>query len=257
MAAPDKVFQQVYAWYKASIDRLLVASPIAEADRPAVELLIWQALGVVNAAAPPASPDLTDFHDNGAAAESLSIACEVIAESLAALGYVKQALDALGPGGNPVAALTVVGPVMQQIDRLVQLQANSRYPSAFSIGKMLLMLTGDAQAVAPATHEADKLAALPSSVMKSRRPSSNMARPSFCRLASNGRSSRWNVHPQKHEQKNEDRIDNDPHDIRGPTTLPLLYSPLAHAGSPSLGPENVCPARSACNRAQGRSLGKT
>ena len=160
MAAPDKVFQQVYAWYKASIDRLLVASPIAEADRPAVELLIWQALGVVNAAAPPAIPDLTDFHDNGAAAESLSIACEVIAKSLAALGHVKQALDALGPGGNPVAALSVVGPVMQQIDRLVQLQANSRYPSAFSIGKMLLMLTGDAQAVAPATHEADKLAAL-------------------------------------------------------------------------------------------------
>jgi DNA polymerase-3 subunit alpha len=55
------------------------------------------------------------------------------------------ALDALGPGGNPVAALSVVGPVMQQIDRLVQLQANSRYPSAFSIGKMLLMLTGEAQ----------------------------------------------------------------------------------------------------------------
>jgi hypothetical protein len=72
-----------------------------------------------------------------------------------------------------------------------------------------------------------------------------------------GRSLRWNVHPQKHEQKDEDRIDNDPHDIRGPTTLPLLYSPLAHDGSLSLGPENVSPARSACNRAHGRSLGKT
>ena len=71
------------------------------------------------------------------------------------------------------------------------------------------------------------------------------------------RSLRWNVHPQKHEQKDEDRIDNDPHDIRGPTTLPLLYSPLAHDGSLSLGPENVSPARSACNRAHGRSLGKT
>ena len=99
-------------------------------------------------------------------------------------------------------------------------------------------------------------AAPPSSVMNSRRPNSNMARPSFCRLASNGRSLRWNVHPQKHEQKNEDRIDNDPHDIRGPTALPLLYSPLAHDGSLSLGPENVSPAHSACNRAHGRSLGK-
>jgi len=108
---------------------------------------------------PAANPDLADFKDNGAAAESLAIACEVIAETLAALGYVKQAVDALG-GGNPAAALAVVSPVMQQIDRLTQLQANSRYPSAFSIGKMLLMLTGDAQANPAAGHEADKLAAL-------------------------------------------------------------------------------------------------
>jgi len=98
-------------------------------------------LGVLNPAAPPANPDLAIFKDNGAAAESLAIACEVIAETLAALGYVKQAVDALG-GGNPAAALAVVSPVMQQIDRLTQLQANSRYPSAFSIGKMLLMLNG-------------------------------------------------------------------------------------------------------------------
>ena len=49
---------------------------------------------------------------------------------------------------------------MQQVDRLAHLQANSRYPSAFSIGKMLLMLSGDAQAAPPPDHEADKLAAL-------------------------------------------------------------------------------------------------
>ena len=118
MAAPDKVFQQTYAWYKASIDRLLAASAIPAAQQPAVEQLIWQMLGVLNPAAPPANPDLADFKDNGAAADSLAIACEVIAESLAALGYVKQAVDALEPGGNPAAALAVVGPVMQQIDRL-------------------------------------------------------------------------------------------------------------------------------------------
>ena len=103
----------------------------------------------------------------------------------------------------------------------------------------------DAVALLRTRRKRPRSTAPPSSVMKSRRPSSNMARPSFCRLASNGRSLRWNVHPQKHEQKDEDRIDNDPHDIRGPTTLPLLYSPLAHDGSRSLGPENVKPARSA------------
>ena len=57
-------------------------------------------LGVLNPAAPPANPDLADFQDNGAAAESLAIACEVIAESLAALGYVKQAVDALDPAAT-------------------------------------------------------------------------------------------------------------------------------------------------------------
>jgi hypothetical protein len=160
MAAPDKVFTQTYAWYEASIDRLLANSSIPAADRPAVEQVIWQVLGVLNPAAPPAQPDLSDFRDNGAAAGSLAIACEVIAETLAALGYLKQAVDALQPGGNPAAALAVVGPVLQQIDRLTQLQANSRYPSAFSIGKMLLMLTGDSQADPPAGHEADHLAAL-------------------------------------------------------------------------------------------------
>ena len=160
MASPDRVFQQVYAWYKASIERMLAASPLPAADRAAVEQLIWQALGVVDPAAPPAAPEFTDLRDNGAAAESLALACEVIGETLAALGHVKQAVDGLAPGGNPAAALAVVRPVMEQIDRLTHLQPNSRTPSAFSLGKMLLVLSGDADAAAPAAHEADKLAAI-------------------------------------------------------------------------------------------------
>ncbi len=160
MAAPDKVFKQTYAWYKASIDRVLAASGLSVAQRAQVEPLIWQLLGVLNPAAPPVNPDLTDFKDNGAAAESLAIAATVVAEVLVALGYVQQAVAALGSGGNPAAALSVIGPVLQQVDRLSNLQAGSRYPSAFSIGKILLMLSGDAQADPPANHEADKLAAI-------------------------------------------------------------------------------------------------
>ena len=159
MSPPDKVFKQTYAWYNAAIDHLVAASPIPAGDRPAVKQLIWQVLGVLNPAAPPANPQLSDFKDNGAASESLAMACQVIGEALVALGFIKQAVDAM-QGGSPAAALAVVSPVMQQIDRLTQLQANSRYPSAFSIGKMLLLLSGDAQADPPANHEADKLAAL-------------------------------------------------------------------------------------------------
>ena len=159
MATPDKVFKQTFAWYKASIARLLAASAIPAAQKPAVEQLIWQVLGVLNPAAPPVDPDLSDFKDNGAAAESLAVATQVIAEVLAALGYVKRAVDGLS-GGSPAAALAVVGPVLDQIDRLTHLSAGSRYPSAFSIGKMLLMLSGDAEADPAVNHEADKLAAI-------------------------------------------------------------------------------------------------
>ena len=94
MAAPDRAFAQTYAWYRASIDRLVAAAPIAPAQQSAVARVLWQMAGVLNADAPPINPDLNDFRDNGAAAESLAIACEVIGEVLVALGHVKQAIDA-------------------------------------------------------------------------------------------------------------------------------------------------------------------
>ena len=80
MAAPDKVFKQTYAWYKASIDRALAASGLPAAQQPQVEQLIWQMLGVLNPAAPPAVPDLTDFKDTGADAQSLAVAAQIVAE---------------------------------------------------------------------------------------------------------------------------------------------------------------------------------
>ena len=158
MAAPDKVFKQTYAWYAASIDHLVATIPAPQ--QSAVKEVLWQALGVLDAASPPANPDLTQFKDNGAVAESLAIACQFISETLVALGHIKDAVDALGAGGNPAAALAIVQPVMDQIERLTTQSANSRYPSAFSLGKMLLLMSGDAQANPPAKHEADKLASL-------------------------------------------------------------------------------------------------
>lgn len=158
MTAPDKVFLQAWAWYRASVQRALDASPIPAAQRPAVEQVVWQLLGVLNAGAPPANPQVEDFRDNGAASASMALACTIVGEVLVALGHVKQALDALEGGGNPAAALAVVQPVMEQVDRIVNAQPNARYPSAFSIGKMLLLLSGDADATPAAGHEADKLA---------------------------------------------------------------------------------------------------
>ena len=86
MAKPDKVFKQTYAWFKASISRALAGEqPSQQRSGPQVEQLIWQMLGVLNPAAPPADPDLADFSDNGADAQSLAVATQIVAESLVAL----------------------------------------------------------------------------------------------------------------------------------------------------------------------------
>ena len=160
MATPDKVIEQAYDWFRKSVERAVTASSIPAGDRPQVEQLIWRMLGVLTPAAPPANPDLSDFADTGAHAQSIAVAAQIVAESLAALEYVKQAVDALQPGGNPAAALAVVTPVMQQIERLSKMQAGSRYPSAFSLGKMLLTLSGDAEANPASGSEAAKLAGI-------------------------------------------------------------------------------------------------
>ena len=160
MAKPDKVFLQAYSWFKTSITRGLAASGMANAQQAQVEALIWQMLGLLNPAAPPADPNIEDFKDSGANRESLAHASQVIAESLVALDMLKDAVTALKPSGNPASALALISPVMHQIERLTHPQPNSHMPSAFSIAKMLLMLSGDANANGGAGHEAAKLAEL-------------------------------------------------------------------------------------------------
>jgi hypothetical protein len=152
MAKPDKLFTQTYRWFSSAIDRTLAPIPTAKP-------LMWQMLGILNAAAPPADPDLDDFVDGGAHAESLAMAAQIIAESLAALDLVKQGVDTLKAGG-PAALLALIAPVMQQIERLSDGLPKSSYPSAFSLGKILLTLSGDAKANPAAGNEANKLATL-------------------------------------------------------------------------------------------------
>ncbi|MGA7178840.1 MAG: DUF6603 domain-containing protein [Thiobacillaceae bacterium] len=154
MAKPDKVFKQTYDWFRAAVDQALSAIPAGQ--RPQVEQLVWQMLGVLSPAAPPADPNIEDFKSNGADAQSLALAAGIVGESLATLEYVKQAVDGLN-GGNPAAALAVIGPLMHQVENFAKLPGNS-YPSAFSLGKMLLSLSGDAQASPAAGQEAAKLA---------------------------------------------------------------------------------------------------
>jgi hypothetical protein len=158
VAKPDKVFKQTYAWFKQSVE--LTLNTVQPANQILATIsMVWQMLGVLNSAAPPDDPDLNDFADGGANAESLAVAAQIIAESLAALDLVKQGVDSL-QGGGPAAMLGLIAPVMQQIETLSKGLPKSRYPSAFSLGKMLLTLSGDAQANPAVGEEAKKLAKL-------------------------------------------------------------------------------------------------
>ena len=104
MAKPDKVFKQTYDWFRAAVTQATRTLPPGQ--RVQAEQRVWQMLGVLNPAVPPADPNIEDFKGNGAAAESRAVATGVVGESLAALEYVKQAVDGLN-GGNPAAALAV------------------------------------------------------------------------------------------------------------------------------------------------------
>jgi hypothetical protein len=157
MAKPDKIFEQTYDWFRQSVTRALDASAIPAGQKAQVEQLVWQMLGLKNPAAPPGDADLSDFNDTGAAAQSIALASQILAESLVALEFVKQGVDAL-QGGSPAALLGLISPVMQQIERVSNIEPGSRYPSAFSLGKILLTLSGDAAAGPPAGNEAAKLA---------------------------------------------------------------------------------------------------
>lgn len=154
MAKPDKVFKQTYDWFRAAVSQALSSIPAGQ--RQQVEQLVWQMLGVLNPAAPPLDPNIEDFRNNGAAADSLALAAGIVGETLATLEYVKQAVEG---GGNPAAALAVIGPLMRQLENFAK-QPGNNYPSAFSLGKMLLSLSGDAQASPPTGQEAAKLAQL-------------------------------------------------------------------------------------------------
>lgn len=159
MAQADKVFEQTYDWYRSAVAQAVAALPAAQ--RPVAEQLLWQMLGMVQARLPvPADADLAAFSAPGATADSLAVAAQTVAEVLVLLEQLAGAVAGL-QGGQAGPALAAIGPVVRQIQNLQAGTAHSRYPSAFSLGKMLLALSGDAQVQNPAPgQEAARLAQL-------------------------------------------------------------------------------------------------
>ncbi len=139
----DKVFLRAFRWLKASVAWLQanVPSPgplplgakLGDALNTKLGLQLDQAEATV---------DPTQFKASYAAAGSLAVAAMVTGETLAALKTLGEVLDDLAAGSLSLADLAKV---IQQIDRIVDAQPG-KPPSAYSIAKLLLILSGDVDA---------------------------------------------------------------------------------------------------------------
>jgi hypothetical protein len=163
---PDKVFVQSYAWLREAITHLEASPALAAADKARVDKLVWKLLGLIDTDAPlppPAAITLEVFQGGGAAAQGLAQAALIASEFLVALDTVKAAVAAIQSGAGNAAKqdiFKVVGQVVKQVDAIVKgVDASARYPSAFGLAKLLLMLSGDAQTtIAAGQSQAQQLA---------------------------------------------------------------------------------------------------
>lgn len=150
MADPDKVFRQSFAWFSASIERVLEASTLPAPQRDQIRSMLWKLLGLLPANAPQDNPRFEDFRNHAGDKASIAHALTIIAEAVAALGLLDRAR-----AGEGLAA--VLGPALAQVQRFKDAGGD---PTAFALARVLLTLSGDAQAPPGAGQEAAKLASL-------------------------------------------------------------------------------------------------
>ena len=138
----DKVFLRAFRWFQAALARLQsdiplaggpldLAAPLADALRTRLGLALDQTEATV---------DPNAFAASRAAAASLAVATLVTGETLAALKTLGEVLADLGQGGIGIDDLAKV---VKQIDRIAGADPG-KPPSAYSIAKLLLILSGDA-----------------------------------------------------------------------------------------------------------------
>jgi hypothetical protein len=137
----DKVFLRAFKWLTASVDQL-------EADIPAggpfdlsgaLTDILRTRLGL-QLDKTAATIDPSGFSATRAEAQSLAIATMVTGEALAAMHLLGDILADIGAG---TIGLDDLSKVIQQIDRITNADPG-KPPSAYSIAKLLLILSGDA-----------------------------------------------------------------------------------------------------------------
>ena len=137
----DRVFLRVFKWFQATVVDLeadipatgpaALAAPLADALRTRLGLELNKTANTID-------PDA--FAATRAEAESLAIAALVTGVTQAALKTVGELLSDIGNGN---LGLDDLSKVIRQINRIVSADPG-KPPSAYSIGKLLLILSGDA-----------------------------------------------------------------------------------------------------------------
>lgn len=134
----DKVFLRAFRWFKAAITQLesdiplpALRTPLGDALRTKLGLQLDQS---------DATIDPSAFAATRAAAESLALATLVTGETLAALKTLGEVIAALQAGNADLGDLVKV---VRQIDRILGADPG-KPPSAYSIAKLLLIVSGDA-----------------------------------------------------------------------------------------------------------------
>jgi hypothetical protein len=134
----DKVFLRAFRWFKAAVTHLESEIPLPALRTPlgdALRTRLGLELDKSDAAIDPSA-----FAATRAAAESLALATLVTGETLAALKTLGEVIAALQAGN---ANLDDLVKVVRQIDRILGADPG-KPPSAYSIAKLLLIVSGDA-----------------------------------------------------------------------------------------------------------------
>ena len=137
----DAVFLRAFKWFQAAVARLqtdLPSGPPADLAGPLTDILRTR-LGL-QLDKTEATIDPSSFAASRAEAQSLAVATLVTGETLAALRTLGEVLAAIDSGSIGLAELSKV---IKQIDRIVGADPG-KPPSAYSIAKLLLILSGDA-----------------------------------------------------------------------------------------------------------------
>lgn len=135
----DQVFLRAFRWFQSAVDFLhgqipapALGDPLAAVLRTGLGLELDKTAATINPNA---------FAATRAAAQSLALATLVTGETLTALKTLGRILAQLEAGALPLDELV---DVVKQIDRLLDTNVDGKPPSAYSIAKLLLIVSGDA-----------------------------------------------------------------------------------------------------------------